>query len=197
VARNHEEGNSMQTRTLAAALLSAAVPAFAAAGCGGGAAASDTPLVDRQAAALKYVRCLKDHGINAEVTADGGIGVRFGAKPGRGSDKPPAGTDPGKKMLGPPPEMRRAEAACKKYSPKQGGTPQQRAAAQQKALADALTFARCMRAHGIHWPDPQASGDGGLVQAGPSGISPNDPALQRAMKACGGDRGPFRSAPAP
>jgi hypothetical protein len=100
-------------------------------------------------------------------------------------------------MLGPPPEMRRAEAACKKYSPKQGGTPEQRAAAQQKALADALTFARCMRSKGIAWPDPKASGDGGMIQAGPSGINPNDPALKRAMQACGGDRGPFKGAPAP
>jgi hypothetical protein len=184
----------MQTRTLAAALLSAAVLAFAAAGCGGnGAAASDTPLVDRQAAAIKYVRCLREHGINAEVTADGGIGVRFGA----GGSKPPAGTTPGKKLLGPPPEMRRAEAACKKYRPKDGGTPEQRAAKQQQALTEALAFARCMRSKGIAWPDPKASGDGGLIQAGPSGINPNDPALRRAMQACGGERGPFKGAPAP
>ena len=176
----------MQTRTLAAALLSAAAPAFAAAGCGGSAAAGGTPLEDQQAKMLKYVRCLQAHGINAKMEPDGGISIQFGRRPGQGGPPPQGSSGPSKKMLGPPPEMRRAQAACKKYEPKQGGTPEQRRADQQRALADALTFARCMRAHGIHWPDPQASGDGGIVQAGPSGgVNPNDPALQRAMRACG------------
>jgi hypothetical protein len=169
----------MQTRTLAAALLFAAVPAFAAAGCGGNAAAGGAPLADRQAAALKYVRCLREHGINASVDSNGGISVRIGVK-----GTAPTGSSPGKKLLGPPPAMRRAQEACKKYSPQEGGTPQERAAEQQKALADALMFARCMRAHGISWPDPQASADGGIIQQGPSGTSPNDPALRRAMQAC-------------
>src|SRR5262245_15433574 len=186
----------MYTRTLAAALVSAAVPAILAAGCGGsGAAANDTPVIDRQAAALKYVRCLRAHGIDAEITTDGGIGVKFGVNAPQGGD----GTSPGKRMLGPPPAMRRAEAACKKYAPKEGGTPEQRARVQQKALESALKFARCMRDHGISWPDPKATGNG-IIQEGPSGMNPNDPALRRAMQACqkeapGPDRGERSLAP--
>src|SRR4029453_12276682 len=151
----------MHMRAFAAVILTAAVPAFAVGAGGNGAAASETPLVDRQAQALKYVRCLRDHGIDARMDSDGGIAIRIhGPKPSApGADK---------KMLGPPPAMRRAEEACKEYSPKQGGTPEQRRADLQRALAQALTFARCMRNHGINFPDPQASADGGIMQAGPA-----------------------------
>lgn len=175
----------MQTRTLAAALLSAAVPALAAAGCGGAGAAADGTTVDRQAAALKYVRCLRAHGVKADVDANGGIGVRVGAPGSSGGSE--------KKTLSPPPEMRKADEACKKYREQSMGTPEERAKMQQQALESALKFARCMRAHGISWPDPKTSGDG-LIQAGPTNVNPNSPAMQKAMKACQGKLPLFRAA---
>jgi hypothetical protein len=60
------------------------------------------------------------------------------------------------------------------------------AARQAKVQDAALKFARCMRAHGIDMPDPKGGqGGGGFTIGGPGAdIDPDDPAFQRAQKAC-------------
>ena len=60
-------------------------------------------------------------------------------------------------------------------------TPQQR----RTRLADALSFARCMRSHGVtRFPDPTAQGEltVELVQA--QGIDVHSPAFLRSVQAC-------------
>jgi len=53
-----------------------------------------------------------------------------------------------------------AQTSCQALWPYQGPTPAQ----QRQELAGALTFARCMRAHGVpNWPDPRTDPDSGLV----------------------------------
>jgi hypothetical protein len=51
-----------------------------------------------------------------------------------------------------------------------------------------LAFAQCMRDHGIDYPDPVFSEDGGVTLIGPdegaAGFDPNDPAFQAAQEAC-------------
>jgi hypothetical protein len=82
-----------------------------------------------------------------------------------------------------------ALAAC-------GGDPQQTtstaaaggdaAARQAKVQEAALKFTLCMRDHGVDMPDPEAGeGGGGIRIGGPgSNIDPEDPAFERAQKAC-------------
>ena len=79
------------------------------------------------------------------------------------------------------PALRSAERACKVYLPPAGGPPPQVAAQQRR---QALTFARCMRAHGVpSFPDPTFSGG---PQAGPpAGVDPQSPAFRSAARACG------------
>jgi hypothetical protein len=69
---------------------------------------------------------------------------------------------------------------------KTGGGPREPSKAEQAKLLDqALKFARCMRAHGVDMPDPQADG-GGIRLSGPGkgSIDPAGPAFQRAQRAC-------------
>jgi hypothetical protein len=54
-----------------------------------------------------------------------------------------------------------AETACQRLWPYQGPTETQ----QRQELADALTFARCMRSHEVpNWPDPSTNPESGRVE---------------------------------
>lgn len=61
-------------------------------------------------------------------------------------------------------------------------------AGEDKALAGALKFAKCMRGEGIDFPDPQP-GSGGMIRIGPGpggkGPDPSSPKVAAAEKACG------------
>lgn len=152
--------------------------AGAVAGCApkGGAAAGASPTPNAYEAGVRFAQCMRDHGIqmpDPQVSGNGkGFGFRVQVTPGAdgGVVKP----DPQK--------LDAAQSACRKYLPN-GGTlsPAQQAQAQQNALK----FARCMRSHGIDFPDPQTS-SGGVMIGGPrsSGINPDDPKFQAAQKAC-------------
>jgi hypothetical protein len=49
----------------------------------------------------------------------------------------------------------------------------------------ALSFARCMRQHGIDMPDPKFDANGGMsITAGPNGVGPDDPRFKAAQQAC-------------
>jgi hypothetical protein len=83
-----------------------------------------------------------------------------------------------------------AQRACAKYSPNGGKAPSP--AQQAQAVAQALKFSECMRAHGISdFPDPQVSSGAGGVSIGiringngSSNLNPRDPQFQAAQKAC-------------
>ena len=83
--------------------------------------------------------------------------------------------------------MRAAEKACAKYQD----------AIEPPELSDeeeaefkpaALANARCMREHGVEFPDPTFDENGGaqIRMSKSMGIDPEDPAFQKAMKACEG-----------
>ncbi len=78
------------------------------------------------------------------------------------------------------PAVRSAERACRAYLPPAGGPP---SSVRAQQLRQELTFARCMRSHGVpSFPDPSSSG----AQAGPAaGIDPRSPAFQNAARVCG------------
>jgi len=80
------------------------------------------------------------------------------------------------------PQFKAANNACKPLlPPHRARSPAQQAAAR----AQALRYARCMRAHGISdFPDPNAQGGIALKPSSGGDLDPNNPQYQAADKAC-------------
>jgi hypothetical protein len=183
-------------------LLAAVGAALALGACGssddGGGATSGASRQDKAfEGALKFSKCMRDHGVDfpdPQRVGTGGIKLT------------------GRNINPNDPKTKSAQSACQKYMQIGGGEtidPAKRAALQESALK----FARCMREHGVDMPDPKLSGKGGLTfQAGPSngpkdsssgpgkglgGVNPESPKFKAADKACNhflGDReGPSTS----
>ena len=64
-----------------------------------------------------------------------------------------------------------------------GGGAGSGAKGQDKAFEGALKFSKCMRDHGVDFPDPQRVGSGGIKITGRN-INPNDPKTKSAQSAC-------------
>lgn len=80
-----------------------------------------------------------------------------------------------------------AQGASAKYSP--GGGKQPSPAQQQKMLANALKFSRCMRPHGVpDFPDPTTGPNGGIGFSFSArngvGPRPSSGVFQRAQRSC-------------
>jgi hypothetical protein len=134
---------------------------------------------DPQEAFRAFASCMREHGIDMpdpQVSSDGkGGGFTMQAPIGGAS-----GSEPNE-------EFEKANAACQKHldGVVRGGNGKGPSGAdQEKAQRQALAFAKCMRDHGIDFPDPKF--DGGMTtQIGPGeNVDPNDPKLQAAMKQC-------------
>jgi hypothetical protein len=140
-----------------------------------GAAPSASPSMSPEDALLAFAECMREHGIDMpdpqfDTTEDGGavIGIAGGSAD---IDKD---------------EFREADEACRSLlaAAMPGNGDMQMSPEDEEKL---LEFARCMREHGIDFPDP---GTGGFVfEAGPEGrqggIDPEDPDFQAAQEACG------------
>lgn len=161
-----------------------AVPAVIAtvallAACGGSgspsnAAAGEQAQEQRTEAKLAdFARCMREHGINAEIAAMPGGGHGMKISPGKAGASPSA--------------MEAAQSACARYRPeprKVNLSPQQKV--EQEEAVD--KFAKCMREHGIK---VEASTNGGGVQihihsSGPAagGANPESPGFQKAQSTC-------------
>jgi ABC-type glycerol-3-phosphate transport system substrate-binding protein len=149
-------------------------------GAGGGASRQDTAFEG----ALKFSKCMRDHGVDfpdPQRVGSGGIKLT------------------GRNINPNDPNTKAAQRACQKYMQVGGGEtldPAKRAKLQETALR----YARCMREHGVDMPDPRLSGKGGLTfQAGPGsgggptskgsagkglGVNPDSPKFKEADKAC-------------
>ena len=148
---------------------------------------SSTAKKDPQEAFRAFAQCMREHGVDMpdpEVSEDGGGGFTVGTPVG--GDGAPGSND----------AFQKANEACRKHldGVVRGGDGKGPSGADlEKAKKQALAFAKCMREHGIDFPDPQFEG-GGMIQIGPDGgIDPNDPQFQSAMKQCqkgSGLRGP-------
>ena len=144
-----------------------ATAAAVTAGCGGG--SNDTPnaAASDSANAVKFSQCMREHGISDFPDPDSQGRMKINVTPG--SD-----LDPNK------PQFKAAQKACAKYQERAGGHFDK--AQQQQMQQAALNFARCMRAHGVDFPDPRFSG--GKVSMGGPGLNPNDPNFRSANQAC-------------
>jgi hypothetical protein len=161
-------------RTAATAIASLAL---LAAGCGGsgksptnGASSSQNPVQ----AAFKYSACMRNHGVTnfpdpQAINDNGEHGVRIHAVGPKSS-----------------PRFEAAAKACQGILPAPSGNgPQETAQQKRTRLADALSFARCMRGHGVtSFPDPTAQGDLSVEMVQAQGIDVHLPAVLRVVQAC-------------
>jgi len=155
----------MFARSLAAALLAASALGLAA--CGDDEAPAASQSADRKArdAELKFAECMREHGIDFPDPQDGPGLVKIG------KDESPE-------------ELREAEKACENFR-KAIEPPELTEAQQQEFKKRALEHARCMREHGIDFPDPTFSEDGGAnIRLGTGRVDPEDDDFKAAEKEC-------------
>ena len=82
------------------------------------------------------------------------------------------------------PHFDAAMTACNHLLPS-GGSLQQTAQQARTQLADELSFARCMRSHGVaRFPDPTAQGHLSVEMVQAQGIDVHSPAVLRVVQAC-------------
>jgi hypothetical protein len=133
----------------------------------GGGATTTTTVRDPEQAALDYVRCMRQHGIDmADPQTDANGRTRLQLKAGPGTD---------------PRKLQAAERACGSLL-KPGGTAKR---LSPEAMDAMVKFAQCMRQHGIDMPDP--SPDGGLLfrgKGGKTGAGPDSAKFKAAEQAC-------------
>jgi hypothetical protein len=65
-----------------------------------------------------------------------------------------------------------------------GGGKASASSKQDQAFEGALRFSKCMRDHGVDFPDPQRVGAGGIKISGGKNVNPNDPKTKAAQNAC-------------
>ena len=166
-------------------LIPASVLAVAAlsllAACGGGGspgvasgATSRTAATTTQSEAVAYSRCMRSHGVPGFPEPDS------------------AGTfaaDQVKSIRVGKSQLRAADRACSHLLPSGLGgliaAPQDRAQQTRTRIADELSFARCMRTHGVsRFPDPTAQGELSVAQVQAQGIDVRSPAVLRIVQAC-------------
>ena len=137
--------------------------------------ANDDEAEDPQEAALKWARCMREHGIDVPDPKFDGQGRGTFRVGGPGSDVDPRSE-----------RFQEAREAC--GTPFGDNGPPQLSEEDRAALQESLLeFAKCMREHGIDMPDPQfGEGGGGLFRfGGPgSGVDPGSPRFQEAQEAC-------------
>ena len=147
-------------------------------------AAVPSESVDPEVAIADFEACMKEHGVDVRIAiADGGDGPSTGEfrAPSNAGEAQPNGAKPGD---GPDLKaMEAAEQACSHLLPSgMMGDPN---ATMDPEMADQLLdFSKCMRDHGIDFPDPQFDGGGVRVQMG-EGIDPTSEAFKDAQEACG------------
>ena len=144
-----------------------------------GAAPSASPSMSPEDALLAYAECMREHGIDMpdpiyEEGEDGSVSIGIGGGPGSRDEIDKE-------------EFLEAETACRHLMT--AVMPAGRGELSAEDEEKMLQFARCMREHGIDFPDPNPNG-GFIFEAGPSeggkgGIDPNDPDFQAAQEACG------------
>lgn len=148
-------------------LLALAAVSLFAAGCGGG--SSTTAGTATQNGVLAYVHCMHSHGVPnfPDPNSSGEIS----------KDKI--------RPLASSPQFNVAQTACEHVMPVSGLGPQRTAQQTRVLMADALSFARCMRNHRVsRFPDPTAEGQLSVEMVQAAGIDVHSPAFLQAVQSC-------------
>ncbi len=155
--------------------LTLAAAALLAAACGSSnkppASASGSQQQNGVQAAYKYATCMRQHGVSnfPDPKVSGGNGsqsIRLAVPAGVGSS----------------PSFKSAQSACNGILPApQNSTPAQRHA----HVAGLVSFANCMRAHGLtSFPDPNSQGQIRPETLSAAGVDIHSPAFIKAAYAC-------------
>jgi len=89
------------------------------------------------------------------------------------------------RQLGNSPQLQKALTACHHLLPDRGGSGQGSDRLSSTQLADALSFARCMRNHGVsRFPDPTVQGGLTVEMVQAQGIDVRSPAVLRIVQTC-------------
>jgi hypothetical protein len=157
-----------------------AIAAFSllAAGCGGGrspgvasVASSTTTATTTQNGAVPFARCMRSHGV-PNFPDPQGIGGR-------------SLKETVQQLAASNPRFQAAQRACNHLLPNGGSGPQETAQQTRTRLADELSFARCMRSHGVtRFPDPTAQGELSVEMVQAQGVDVHSPAVLQVVQAC-------------
>jgi len=176
-----------KTSLLAMAVASAALLAA----CGG----SSSPSAFSQAAlhsdGLKYSQCMRANGVKNFPDPGSGGGIQINSSQSASGGAPTTSIN-GVEVNSP--DFQAASNKCQHLMPQ---PPPLSAAQGARVRAQGLAMAKCMRAHGVNFPDPdiQAGPGGRGIQVkmgapgGAGGLNPQSPAFQAAMHACGNTKG--------
>src|SRR3954467_15058182 len=129
-------------------------------------ASAQTQEAKNRKAMLDFARCMRANGVDMPDPQFNG---------GRVTQRMKAPKNPEK--------MQAAERACEKYR-KQIKAPELSADQKAEFKKAALANARCMREHGIDFPDPQFGSDGGARVKIDKRLNPEGAKFQAALKAC-------------
>src|SRR6478736_10102251 len=164
---------------LLSSVLVVAAFALLAAGCGGGGSARVASVASSTTVAtttttqnglLAFSRCMRSNGMpnfpDPQRFVGGNVKLTI-HQSGSGS-----------------PHFQAAMRACNHLLPTHGGG-QEPAQQTRKQLADELSFARCMRSHGLsRFPDPSAQGGLTVEMVQAQGIDVHSHAVLRVVQAC-------------
>ncbi len=151
------------------AAVAVAAVSLLAAGCGGGSSTTTTTTAARTGA-LAFARCMRAHGFPGwpDPTSSGVFDKSKLRQLGYSKAR----------------VMAAEGGACKNLLPANGG-PLQTAQERRIRLADALSFARCMRSHGVRqFPDPDAQGNLSVETVKAQGIDVRSPAVLQTVQDC-------------
>lgn len=144
---------------------------------------------DPEQAMLDYTQCMRDHGVDMPDPEMGPGGGAFGF-----TITGEIGETPGDGEMQ---QMQGANEACNYLL--EGMVQEFEMPDMSEMQDEMLAFSQCMRDHGIDYPDPEFTEDGGITMSiGPGdegGIDPGAPGFQEAQEACqeifGGAGGPM------
>ena len=147
-----------------------------AAGCGGGqgspqAATTTTTAAIARSTLLAFSHCMRSNGVPSFPDPQRFVGGNVKLtihQLGSGS-----------------PHFQAALAACNHLLPSHGGSSVESAQQQRTRLADELSFARCMRSHGVaRFPDPTAQGELSVEMVQARGIDVHSPTVLHVVNTC-------------
>ena len=163
--------------------LAVAACSLLAAGCGGAGSGSGSPGVANvgstttpaaasgQASLAAYSQCMRTHGVPTFPGPDATGGI---AKPAviAASQANPSKFDS-------------AQSACQHLQPTNGLGPPETPQQQATQRLDALSFAKCMRSHGVsRFPDPNSQGQLSVAMVEAQGIDVHSPAVLHIVQTC-------------
>ena len=151
-------------------VVAVAAASLLAAGCGGGSPRSRTAATRTQNGVVAFARCMRSHGVpnwpdpNTSGVFDKSKLQQLGVSE---------------------PRVHAVSIACGHLLPNGGSGPQETAQQKRTRVADALAFARCVRARGFpSFPDPTNQGQLTPQMVTAAGIDLHQPELLRAGLAC-------------